>query len=156
MVPWGKENVILVRPDVTYAEEIKNPFFAHHLEGIINRNAHKLSGILNGIDIDYYNPETDKYVFKNYSIDDLSGKSVCKSELQKMLGLPVREDVPIIAIISRLVSHKGLDLVKCVLETLLTDDVQVVILGKGEIYYENYFIDVASKYKGKCQSHFIS
>ena len=136
----------------TYAEEIKNPFFAHGLESIINRNARKLSGILNGIDIDYYNPETDKYLFKNYSIDDLSGKAVCKRELQKMLGLPIKEDVPVIAIISRLVSHKGLDLVKEVLENLLVDDVQVVILGKGETYYENYFTNVANNYKGKCST----
>ena len=134
----------------TYAEEIKTPFFAHGLDGIINVNARKLSGILNGIDIDYYNPETDKCLFKNYSVDDLSGKAVCKSELQKMLGLPVRSEVPIIAIISRLVSHKGLDLVKYALESILSQDVQVIILGKGEIGYENYFTNVANAYKGKC------
>ncbi|MBR2871381.1 MAG: glycogen synthase GlgA [Clostridia bacterium] len=141
---------LLTTVSPTYAEEIKNPFFAHHLEGIVNRNSSKLHGILNGIDIDYYNPEKDKYLFSNYSVKDLSGKAVCKAELQKMLGLPVREDVPVIAIISRLVSHKGLDLVKAVLETLLVDDVQVVILGKGETYYENYFMDVANRYNGKC------
>lgn len=134
----------------TYAEEIKTPFFAHGLDGIINKNAHKLYGILNGIDIDYYNPETDNCLFKNYSSADLSGKAVCKAELQKMLNLPERADVPIIAIISRLVSHKGLDLVKYSLETLLSQDVQVVILGKGEISYENYFNYTATAYKGKC------
>ncbi len=134
----------------TYAEEIKHSFFAHGLKEIIKRNANKLSGILNGIDIDYYNPETDKCLFKNYSKDDLSGKAVCKAELQNMLSLPVREDVPVIAIISRLVSHKGLDLVKQVLENLLTQDVQVVILGKGEIGYENYFTHISRTYQGKC------
>lgn len=134
----------------TYAEEIKNSYFAHGLENIINRNANKLSGILNGIDIDYYNPETDKYLFKNYSASDVSGKAVCKAELQKMLSLPVREDVPIIAIISRLVSHKGLDLVKAVIESLLNQDVQVIILGKGEISYENFFTHTANCYQGKC------
>lgn len=134
----------------TYAEEIKTSFFAHGLENIIKRNANKLSGILNGIDIDYYNPETDKCLFKNYSSKDLSGKAVCKAELQNMLNLPVRDDVPIIAIISRLVSHKGLDLVRHVLENLLSQDVQVVILGKGETSYENYFKHVASIYQGKC------
>ena len=103
-----------------------------------------------GIDIDYYNPKTDKCLFSNYSIDDLSGKEVCKAELQKMLNLPERKDVPIIAIISRLVSHKGLDLVRHVLENLLTQDVQVVILGKGEIAYENYFTHIANTYSGKC------
>ena len=134
----------------TYAEEIKMPFFAHGLEGIINRNAQKVYGILNGIDVDYYNPETDKYLFANYTDKDLSGKAVCKAELQKMLNLPVREDVPIIAIISRLVSHKGLDIVKAAIEDLLTQDVQVVILGKGEIGYENYFTHLSHCYSGKC------
>jgi len=134
----------------TYAEEIKNSYFAHGLDAIINRNASKLHGILNGIDVDYYNPETDKYLFKNYSSKDLSGKAVCKEELQKMLGLAVRKDVPIVAIISRLVSHKGLDLVRCTIESLLAQDVQVVILGKGEIAYENFFNHVAYCYKGKC------
>ena len=134
----------------TYSNEIKQPYFAHGLHDIINRNANKLSGILNGIDIDYYNPETDKCLFKNYSINDLSGKAVCKAELQNMLSLPVREDVPVIAIISRLVSHKGLDLVRHVLENLLTQDVQVVILGKGEVAYENYFTHIAHTYQGKC------
>lgn len=136
----------------TYANEIKNAYFAHGLENIINRNAHKLYGILNGIDIDYYNPETDKYLFANYSKDDLSGKAVCKAELQKMLGLPVREDVPIIAVISRLVSHKGMDLIRYAIENLLSQDVQVVILGKGEIGYENFFNHIAYCYKGKCVS----
>ncbi len=134
----------------TYAEEIKAPFFAHGLDGIINRNAQKVYGILNGIDVDYYNPETDKYLFANYTDKDLSGKAVCKAELQKMLNLPVREDVPIVAIISRLVSHKGLDLVKASIENLLTQDVQVVILGKGEIGYENYFTHLSHCYSGKC------
>jgi starch synthase len=134
----------------TYAEEIKTPYYAHGLENIINRNANKLAGILNGIDIDYYNPETDKCLFANYNFDDLSGKKVCKAELQKMLNLPVKENVPIIAIISRLVSHKGLDLVRHVIESLLTQDVQVVILGKGEIAYENFFTSIANSYSGKC------
>lgn len=134
----------------TYAEEIKNSYYAHGLENIINRNAYKLCGILNGIDTDYYNPETDKFLFANYSVNDLSGKKICKAELQKMLGLPVREDVPMIAIISRLVSHKGIDLVKGVIESLLSQDVQVVILGKGETSYENFFSHIASCYKGKC------
>ena len=136
----------------TYAEELKDDYYAHGLACIIRRNAYKMRGILNGIDIDYYNPETDKYLFKNYSDKELSGKAVCKSGLQKMLNLPVRADVPIIAIISRLVSHKGLDLVRCSIESLLDQDVQVVILGKGEIAYENFFNHIADSYKGKCVS----
>ncbi len=134
----------------TYANQIKDAYYAHGLENIINRNANKLCGILNGIDIDYYNPETDKYLFKNYSASDMSGKAVCKAELQKMLELPIRDDVPIIAIISRLVAHKGLDLVRATIESLLSQDVQVVILGKGEVAYENFFSHMSYCYKGKC------
>ncbi len=134
----------------TYAEEIKNSYFAHGLENIINKNANKLHGILNGIDVGYYNPETDKFLFENYTVDNLKGKATCKTELQKMLNLPVREDVPIIAIISRLVSHKGLDLVRGAIESLLAQDVQVVILGKGEIAYEKFFEHLSHCYSGKC------
>lgn len=134
----------------TYAEELKSPYYACGLENIINRNAHKLHGILNGIDTEVYNPATDKYIFKNYSAEDVSGKAVCKAELQKLLGLPVRADVPVIAVISRLVQHKGLDLIKSSIESLLSSDVQLVILGKGEISYENFFINVARSYSGKC------
>ncbi len=134
----------------TYANELKSADFAHGLQDIIVRNQHKMFGILNGIDIDYYNPQTDKFLFKNYSINDMSGKAVCKEELQKLLGLNVKKEIPIIAVISRLVSHKGLDLLKCVADNLLTSDVQLVILGKGEIGFENYFSNLASTYKGKC------
>ncbi len=134
----------------TYAQEIRYPFFAHGLEDIIKRNSHKIFGILNGIDVDYYNPQSDKYIFANYSKDDLSGKAICKAELQKMLNLPVRNDVPIIAVISRLVSHKGLDLLRDTIENLLSADVQLVILGKGETAYENYFTHISKVYSGKC------
>lgn len=134
----------------TYANEIRYSFYAHGLEGIIERNAHKIYGILNGIDTDFYNPKTDKYLFANYSIDDISNKQICKEELQKMLGLSVNKDIPIVAIISRLVSHKGLDIVRDTIENLLCQNVQVVILGKGETSYENYFSSLANTYKGKC------
>ncbi len=136
----------------TYAQEIRNAYFAHGLHDIINRNANKLRGILNGIDCDYYNPETDRYLFANYGINDVSGKAVCKRELQKMLGLPERSDVPVIAVISRLVSHKGLDLIKSAAYSLLTQDVQLIVLGKGEISYENFFKDLSNSYRGKCVS----
>lgn len=134
----------------TYANEIKDPFFAHGLDGIIRRNEQKLCGILNGIDVDSYNPATDPYIFRNYSESDMSGKAVCKAELQKMLSLPVRADVPVVAIVSRLVLHKGLDLVKAVIEQFLSEDVQVVVLGKGDASYENYFANLARSYQGKC------
>ena len=133
----------------TYAEEIKDSFFAHGLQGIVTRNAQKVSGILNGIDVDSYNPETDKYLFANYSVNDISGKAVCKRELQKMFNLPEREDVPVIAIISRLVSHKGMDLITEIADDLLYNDVQFIVLGQGDLGYENYFINLSNNYKGK-------
>ena len=132
-----------------YAEEIKNPYYAHGLDPIIRRNEFKLFGILNGIDVDSYNPATDDAIFSHYSIDNIEPKKICKTELQKMFNLPVKADTPIIALISRLVSHKGLDLVRTVIEEVLREDVQVIILGKGDSAYENYFSDLARRYVGK-------
>lgn len=136
----------------TYAEEIKNPYFAHGLEYMTNANKYKLCGILNGIDESLYNPSTDDKIFAKYSVNDLSGKAVCKEELQKMLALPVKKEVPLIAVISRLVPAKGLDLIKCVFEELLSEDIQVVILGKGASEYEDYFRYIAERYSGKCRA----
>ncbi len=136
----------------TYAAEIKDPYYAHGLDPIIRRNEFKLTGILNGIDPEYYDPATDAALFANYSAADPSGKAVCKEELQRMLNLPVRKDTPIIAMISRLVSHKGLDLVREVIEQVLRQDVQFVLLGTGESQYENYFNDLARRYSGKVVS----
>lgn len=136
----------------TYASEIKNPYFAHGLEYMTTQNEYKLIGILNGIDEDVYDPSKDDKLFAAYSAKDTSGKKICKTELQKMLALPVREDVPVIAIISRLVPAKGLDLVKCVFEELLAEDVQVIVLGKGDGEYEDYFRYIAERYSGKCRA----
>lgn len=132
----------------TYAKEITTAQYAHGLESIICRNAFKLQGILNGIDVDMYNPATDKALFANFDADNLENKAICKKELQKMIGLP-EKDVPIIAMISRLVSHKGLELVKTVAEDILHEDVQFVLLGTGDAAYEEYFRDLGKKYEGK-------
>ena len=136
----------------TYANEIKTAQYAHGLESIICRNQEKLTGILNGIDVDMYNPETDSALFANYSAENLDGKSICKTELQKMLGLPVK-DVPMIAMITRLVSHKGLELVKTVAEDILHENVQFVLLGTGDTTYEDYFRNLGSKYEGKMSAN---
>ena len=133
----------------TYANEIKYEYFAHGLDPIIRRNEGKLCGILNGIDTDYYNPATDSALFANYSAEDLAPKSVCKAELQKLLNLPVKADTPVVAMISRLVSHKGLDLVTRVMEEALQSNMQLVVLGTGEGEYEHYFTELANKYPGK-------
>ncbi len=133
----------------TYAGEIKDPYFAHGLDGIVRRNEFKLCGILNGIDPDYYDPATDSALFANYSAEDISPKAVCKEELQRMLNLPVKPETPVIAMITRLVAHKGLDLVKEVIEQILRQDVQFVVLGTGDAHYEAYFSDLARRYQGK-------
>ncbi len=136
----------------TYAGEIKDPYYSHGLDPIIRRNEFKLCGILNGIDPDYYNPATDKSLFANYDADNVAPKAVCKEELQRMLNLPVKPETPILAMITRLVSHKGLDLVKEVIEQVLRQDVQFVLLGTGDSTYENYFSDLARRYQGKVVS----
>lgn len=136
----------------TYAEEIKRAEYAHGLQGEVERNSFKLRGILNGIDVKSYDPATDPALFAPYSAENPAGKKVCKAELQKMLGLPVRENVPVVAMISRLVAHKGLDLVRAAIEELLADDVQFVLLGTGDSEYESYFKDLANRYKGKAVS----
>ncbi len=136
----------------TYANEIKTPQYAHGLQDIICRNEQKLTGILNGIDVCSYDPETDKALFANYSADDFSNKALCKKELQKMLSLP-EKDVPIIAMITRLVAHKGIELVKTVAEDILHEDVQFVLLGTGDFAYEEYFRDLGRKYEGKMSAN---
>ncbi len=136
----------------SYANEIKYDFFSHGLSPITNLFAFKTLGILNGIDEQVYNPEKDECLFKNYTVNDLSGKKECKKELQKMLGLPEKENVPVVAIISRLVSHKGLDLIKAIIHEILSEDLQLVILGKGERQYEDFFTNIAEQYKGKCRT----
>lgn len=136
----------------TYAKEIQSAQFAHGLQDVICKNSFKLTGVLNGIDVASYNSETDKALFANYTADNFEGKAVCKSELQKMLGLPQR-DVPIIAMITRLVAHKGIELVKTVIEDVLHEDVQFVLLGTGDAVYENYFRDLGYRYEGKVSAN---
>ena len=134
----------------TYAEEILDPWFSHGLDPILRERRYKLHGILNGIDTDIYNPETDKAIAKNFSAKDPAGKKEDKADLQREFSLPVRDDVPIIGMVSRLVSHKGLDLVKAVLDELLsTTDVQLVVLGTGDWEYENFFREIEARYPGK-------
>ena len=134
----------------SYANEILDPWYAHGLDPILRDRSFKLFGILNGIDVDNYNPETDKDIFANYSADDFKKKAVNKKELQKLMGLPEKKDVALIGMVSRLVGHKGLDLVKAVLDELLaTSDVQMVVLGSGEWQYEEFFKGMAQKYPDK-------
>lgn len=134
----------------SYASEILDPWYSHGLDTILNARAWKLSGILNGIDTTLYDPETDPDIFENYSAEDFSAKAKNKKSFQELMGLPQRADVPLIGMVSRLVSHKGLDLVKAVLDELLaTEDVQFVVLGSGDWPYEMFFKEMAEKYPDK-------
>lgn len=122
----------------TYAHEICDPYYAHGLAPVIQEHAFKLSGIVNGIDTDVFNPETDKAIDTNYNVETVKeGKAACKKALQEQLGLAVREDVPIIGMVSRLVGHKGLDLLCSAIDELMGWDVQIVILGTGDAEYEH-------------------
>ena len=134
----------------TYAQEILDPYYSHGLDPILRERGWKLHGILNGIDTKTNDPETDPALPVNFSADDIAGKAACKAALQKEMGLPERADVPLIGMVSRLVSHKGFDLVKCVLDELLdTADVQVVVLGSGEWQYETFFSECAARHPDK-------
>ena len=141
------DKVTTVSP--TYAHEILDPYYSHGLDGILKQFTYKLTGIVNGIDYDVYNPETDSLIYKNYTVDDLENKAYNKQMLRKETGLPERAEAPLIGIVTRLVKHKGLDLVKCVFEELLRADLQFVILGSGEWEFETFFHEMASKYPDK-------
>ena len=141
------DKVTTVSP--TYAREILEPYYSHGLDNILKQFTYKLTGIVNGIDYDVYNPETDPMIFKNFTVDTLADKAINKSELQKQVGLPQKADTPLIGIVTRLVKHKGLDLVKHVFEEILQADVQFVILGSGEYEFESFFYEMAQKYPDK-------
>ena len=133
----------------TYANELKMSYFAHRLENIMRRCEYKLSGVLNGIDMKLYDPATDQRITANYSVDDLDGKNRDKAALQRMMGLREEPHVPIVAIVSRLVSHKGLDLICEVLHDMMELPMQLVILGKGDRKYEEFFHWAAQQYHGR-------
>ncbi len=136
-----------------YSEEIRSPEYSHGLDNVLNMDAWKLCGILNGIDYDYYNPSTDKDIYSNFTWRSLDKKTANKTALQREVGLPERADVPMISIISRLASHKGLDLVKeKVYNIVQSRDVQLVILGKGESVYENFFRELEASFPEKVRA----
>lgn len=132
-----------------YAEEIKYPFYGEGLDGVIREYESKLSGIVNGIDYDIWNPKTDKIIDQNYDIKSLDKKVINKTKLQKEYGLPVDKDIPMIAICSRLTSMKGFDLIRYILDELLQEDIQLVVLGTGDYTYEEMFKYFEWKYPKK-------
>ena len=134
----------------SYSWEIRDPWFSNGLDSILNARAWKIRGILNGIDTVSYDPATDPEIYANFSVNDLSGRTVNKRKLQERLGLDQNIETPIIAMVTRLVSHKGLDLVKAALDQIMTEeDIQFVILGSGDWEYESFFRSMQGKYPGR-------
>ncbi len=133
----------------TYAEELRYDFYAHGLAGVVANNAHKIRGILNGIDVERYDPWHDKRLPKAYNAKQLKGKKDCKAALQEMAGLERNPDAPVIGCVSRLVSHKGFDLVVDAIHDIMGTGAQVVVLGTGEWRYEEAFRNAAWQYPGR-------
>jgi starch synthase len=137
----------------TYSQEIKNDFYGEGLNDVIIGRSMDLYGILNGIDYERNNPENDSRLYTQYSADTISNKYENKRRLQQDLCLPVRADVPVIGIISRLTPQKGFDLIECVLEDILQMDIQLVILGKGDEHYKYVFENSAYRHKDKVSAN---
>ena len=137
----------------TYAQELKCAYFAHGLENVMRMSEGKLHGVLNGIDMKRYDPAHDESLAAPYSADDLTGKRQDKAALQKLLGLKEAPGTPILAMVTRLVSHKGLDLVCETLDTVMEKDVQFVVLGKGDAKYETFFEYARQRYGGRMAVH---
>jgi len=137
----------------TYAKEIQTPEYSWGLESHIQGHKHKLSGIINGIDYDEWNPSNDPHIPSPYSADSLEGKKAAKKALQNHLNLPQRDDIPLIGFIGRLVHQKGIGLLADVIGGMLRLDLQFVLLGTGENWAENFFSNVAAKYPEKFATH---
>ena len=138
----------------SYADEIQTAFYGERLDGLLRARKGQLSGILNGIDVDDYDPAKDPMIYANYDPYHLGGKEYCKQELQKELGLNVDPNAPIVGIISRLSNQKGLDLVECVIRELMDTGIQMVVLGMGEAKYTNLFSWAESEYPGRLAARF--
>ena len=132
----------------TYANEIQTPEFGEGLDGVLRERSYALQGILNGIDVAGFDPATDKRIAANYTVEDRSGKAVCKAKLQEELGLEVRDDRPLMVMVTRLTRQKGLDLVMYTLDRILAGGVQVAVLGTGDRDYEDGLRYFQDKYPG--------
>lgn len=132
----------------TYASEIQTPEFGEGLDGVLRERSYALQGILNGIDVAGFDPATDKRIAANYTVDDRSGKAVCKVKLQEELGLEVRDDRPLMVMVTRLTRQKGMDLVMYALDRILSGGVQVAVLGTGDRDYEDGLRYFQDKYPG--------
>lgn len=137
----------------TYTEEVKTKFYGEGLDGLLNANSYKMRGILNGIDYDINDPLLDKELFVNYDVENTDKKVENKLKLQAMLGLEVNPDIPMIGIVSRLVSQKGLDLISYIMPEIIRENLQLVVLGTGEEQYQSMFKYYASNYPNKVSAN---
>ena len=133
----------------TYAAEIQTEYYGYRLDSVLRMNSYKLHGILNGIDMDAFNPETDPKLFKNYGPRNPEDKTVNKLELLKLCGLEGDENTPVIGMVTRFVDQKGLDLIEAVLHDILSDDLRLIVLGKGDWRYEQMFLEAKRRYPAK-------
>ena len=145
---------IITTVSPSYAEEIQTAYYGERLDGLLRARKREVFGVLNGIDMADYNPATDARIPAEYTADDLSGKAKCKAELQEKLGLTVDPNVPIIGMVGRLSSQKGLDLVDYIIGDLMSENVQLVVLGMGESRYVNLFSWAEGEFKGKVAARF--
>ena len=145
------------KPDVVHCNDwqtaLVHAYFAHGLESVMQMVEGKLHGVLNGIDMERYDPASDTNLTANYSLRRMAGKAKDKAALQRMMGLAERKDTPVVAMVSRLVSHKGLDLVCETLDYFMEKDMQLVVLGKGDGKYESFFSWAQAKYPGRVAVH---
>ena len=133
----------------SYAQEIMSEEQGFGLQGILQQRAADLTGILNGVDYSEWNPETDPFIARRYSEKDLTGKRICKDKLQGSLGLPVKSAVPLFGMISRLTSQKGFDLVQKIFDEMMERELQLALLGSGELRYEDFFATAAARFPEK-------
>ena len=138
----------------SYAEEIQTAYYGERLDGLLRARNKDLFGVLNGIDIDEYDPATDSRIAQNFTFAHLEGKAACKKQLQEELGLEIKPDTPLIGMVGRLSNQKGLDLVDYVISDIMRQDVQLVVLGMGEGRYFNLFSWAESEYKGRIAARF--
>ena len=141
------DRVTTVSP--TYAEEIKSAYYGERLDGLMKKRQNVLSGILNGIDTDAYDPENDRFLRVTFSGDNRRGKAILKASLQQECGLEQRPEAALIGFIARLTAQKGLDLIERVLDDIMRQDVQLVFLGMGDRHYEDFIRYAEQKYPGR-------
>ena len=140
----------------TYAQEITYPYFGERLDGYIRSARDRITGIINGLDEDEYNPAADRHIAATYTADTFPArKHINKEALQRELGLPVNRNIPVVAMVTRLVADKGLDLVTCIMDELIEEDIQLVIVGTGDWAYEDAFRNLARRYPTKVSANIL-